>query len=141
MKIKSNHILLGGLALAAFAVFVHTQRCGILKQFFQDQCVSKSVYDMGPAILDPDPFVDLQNQMSTRPITDEWVQQYNRFINGYREKPTMFPENYYKLPFRYEGPAKGILTSPGMPHPFFGGNPMDPEPNWHNNWIRQPFSF
>lgn len=138
MKIKSNHILLGGLALAAFAVFVHTQRCGIFKQFFN--CTNQ-VYDMGPAILDPDPFVDLENQMSmTRPITDEWVQQYNRFINGYREKPTMFPENYYKLPFRYPGPDKGILTSPGVPDRF-GSNPINPDPNYWDRWIRQSFSF
>lgn len=126
-------LLCGGVALAS----------GFISYILFTKKFAKGLdYDIGSAsTMDPDPFVDLQNQMSTRPITDEWVQQYNRFINGYREKPTMFPENYYSLPFRYEGPAKGILTSPGMPHPFFGGNPMDPEPNWHSNWIRQPFSF
>lgn len=126
-------LLCGGVALAS----------GFISYILFTKKFAKGLdYDIGSAsTMDPDPFVDLQNQMSTRPITDEWVQQYNRFINGYREKPTMFPENYYSLPFRYEGPAKGILTSPGMPHPFFGGNPMDPEPNWHSNWIRQPFSI
>ena len=122
-------LLCGGVALAS----------GFISYILFTKKFAKGLdYDIGSAsTMDPDPFVDLQNQMSTRPITDEWVQQYNRFINGYREKPTMFPENYYSLPFRYEGPAKGILTSPGMPHPFFGGNPMDPEPNWHSNWITQ----
>ena len=148
-KITRDHILWGGLALAGVALFIHTQKCGVLRQFFSSQC-SSSIgnnnvpYDMGPSIADPDPFSILRAEeelyATTRPVTDDWVQDYNRFINGYREKPTMFPENYYKLPFRHNTP-KGILTSPGMPHPFFGANPMNPEPNWHNNWIRQPFSF
>jgi hypothetical protein len=141
IKIGRNHLLLGGLALAGAALLVYYQRCGILRPLFKNQC-DTSVYDMGPAIADPDPFaiLELEEAMPTRPITDDYVQDYNRFINGYREKPTMYPENYYDLPFRYDTP-KGILTSPGMPHPFFGSNPMDPEPNWHNNWIRQGFSF
>lgn len=133
---KINIVLFGGIALASgLAAYYY---------FNRNKKKNSSVpYDMGPSIADPDPFstLALENQMPTRPVTDDWVQDYNRFINGYREDPTMFPENYYDLPFRYEGPSKGILTSPGIPHPFFGANPLNPEPNWHNNWIRQPFSF
>jgi hypothetical protein len=141
-KLKRNHIVLGGLALAGVALLLHTQKCGILKQFFESSCTDdSSMYDMGPSIFDPDPFVELDNDgMSTRPITDDYVQQYNRFINGYRESPTMFPENYYDLPFRYEGPDKGILTSPGIPDSF-GSNPINPNPNAPGLWIRQPFFF
>lgn len=142
MKINRNHLVLGGLALAGAALFLYREKCGILRPLFKDQCAGKDMYDMGPSIADPDPFaiLALEEAMPTRPITDDYVQDYNRFINGYREKPTMIPENYYELPFRHETP-RGILTSPGMPHPFFGSNPMDPEPNWHNNWIRQGFSI
>ena len=143
IKIGRNALVLGGLALAGAALLVYYQKCGILKPIFKNQCAAgKELYDMGPSIADPDPFavLALEEDMSTRTITDDYVQTYNRYINGYREEPTMFPENYYQLPFRYDTP-KGILTSPGMPHPFFGSNPMDPEPNWHNNWIRQPFNI
>ena len=142
IKIGRNALVLGGLALAGAALFLYTQKCNMLKPIFKSQCAGKEMYDMGPAIADPDPFavLALEEDMPTRTISDDYVQTYNRYINGYREEPTMFPENYYKLPFRYDTP-KGILTSPDMPHPFFGSNPMDPEPNWHKNWIRQPFSF
>jgi hypothetical protein len=142
IKVNRNHILLGGLALAGAAIFIHYQKCGVLKPLFKNQCDGKSVYDMGPSIADPDPFVlqQLEEAMSTRTLTDDYVQTYNRWINGYREKPTMFPENYYELPFRYPGPEKGILTSPGVPDSF-GSNPINPEPNYWDRWIRQSFSF
>lgn len=141
MKINRNHILLGGLALAVGAIFIYTQKCGILKPLFKNQCgISENMYDIGSAsTMDPDPFIS-ELEMMTRPITDDYVQDYNRFINGYREKPTMIPENYYELPFRYDGPAKGILTSPGVPDSF-GSNPINPEPNYWDRWIRQSFSF
>ena len=140
IKIGRNHLLLGGLALAGAALFIYTQKCSILKPIFKDQCAGN--YDMGPSIADPDPFaiLALEEDMPTRTLTDDYVQTYNRYINGYREDPTMFPENYYKLPFRYEGPAKGILTSPGVPDRF-GSNPINPDPNYWDRWIRQPFSF
>lgn len=143
-KINHSHaiILLGGLALAGTALFLYSQKCGLLKPLFKGQCNESSVYDMGPSIADPDPFaiLALEEAMTTRPITDDYVQDYNRFINGYREDPTMFPENYYKLPFRYEGPEKGILTSPGIPDSY-GSNPINPNPNYWNNWIRQGFTI
>lgn len=136
--IKTEDLLIyGGIGLAAFIGSYY---------YFKSKSKSKSNllfnYDVGPSIADPDPFstLALEDQMPTRPVTDDWVQDYNRFINGYREKPTMFPENYYDLPFRYEGPSKGILTSPGIPDSF-GSNPINPNPNYWDRWIRQPFSF
>lgn len=132
---KTEDLLVyGGIGLAAFIGSYY---------FFSKKPFLKAIdYDMGPSIRDPDPFIlaKLEEEMPTRTVVDDYTQSYNRWINGYREKPTMVPENYYKLPFRHNTP-KGILTSPDMPHPFFGSNPMNPEPNWHNNWIRQDFSF
>jgi hypothetical protein len=129
---KIEHILIGGIGLAAFigSYYIFNKKKTLVR------------YDMGPSIADPDPFVlqQLEEAMPTRPITDDYVQTYNRWINGYREKPTMFPENYYELPFRYPGPEKGILTSPGVPDSF-GSNPINPEPNYWDRWIRQSFSF
>lgn len=127
-------LLFGGVALVSgFISFL----------FFKKKIFSKGIeYDVGPSIVDPDPFIisKLEEQMPTRPITDDYVQDYNRFINGYRDKPTMVPENYYSLPFRYDGPEKGILTSPGVPDRF-GSNQINPDPNAADRWIRQNFSF
>jgi hypothetical protein len=129
--VKIEHILIGGIGLAAFIGSYY---------IFKNKTFNK--YDMGPSIADPDPFVlqQLEEAMPTRTLTDDYVQTYNRWINGYREKPTMFPENYYELPFRYPGPEKGILTSPGVPDSF-GSNPINPEPNYWDRWIIQSFSF
>jgi hypothetical protein len=141
IKISRNTIVIGGLFLAGAALFIHSQKCGILKPLFKNQCVDPREYDMGPSIADPDPFViqKLEEEMLTRPITDDYVQTYNRYINGYRENPTMFPEDYYQLPFRFD-PRVGILSSPDVPDSF-GSNPINPNPNYWDRWIRQDFSF
>jgi hypothetical protein len=133
--VKTEQLLVyGGIGLAAFIGSYY---------FFKSKSIINKVYDMGPAIADPDPFVlqQLEEAMPTRTLTDDYVQTYNRWINGYREKPTMFPENYYELPFRYDWRnPDSILTSPGVPDSF-GSNPINPEPNYWDRWIRQSFSF
>lgn len=132
IDVVNKFLLFGGVALAS----------GFISYLFFSKKIFSKDYDVGPSIRDPDPFVisKLEEDMPTRPITDDYVQTYNRKINGYREDPTMFPENYYKLPFRYEGPEAGILTSPGVPEKF-GSNQINPDPNAADRWIRQNFSF
>lgn len=128
-------LVFGGIGLAAFigSYFIFSKKPLLKKEGIE--------YDVGPSIVDPDPFVisQLEEAMPTRTIVDDYTQSYNRWINGYREKPTMFPENYYKLPFRHDT-SSGILTSPGVPDRF-GANEINPDPNYWDRWIRQGFSF
>ena len=88
-------LLCGGVALAS----------GFISYILFTKKFAKGLdYDIGSAsTMDPDPFVDLQNQMSTRPITDEWVQQYNRFINGYREKTDHVPRELLLFTIQIRG--------------------------------------
>ena len=80
MKIKKDKNLLIGLtaaiALGIGGILLYkTQKCGILRNFFRNQCGDNSMYDIGSAsTMDPDPFIT-ELEMATRPITDDWVQQ------------------------------------------------------------------
>ena len=130
---KTEYLIIGGIGLAAFigSYFLFTKKLPFFNKSFD--------YDVGPSIRDPDPFIlsKLEEEMPTRTIVDDYVQAYNRHINGYREEPTMIPENYYKLPFRHDT-TQGILTSPGVPDKF-GANEINPDPNAPNMWIKQGF--